>query len=239
MKPIIGIAVSINYRENLFQVHKSYVEAVVEAGGTPLLIAPQADKTYAAEILGRLDGLLITGGGDIDPRFFNEENAGQSKSVSAERDITELELIKLAADLDMPILGICRGCQAINVSLGGSLYQDISLKPGALNHRQDDDTPKWYPYHDITMDKESIIYDIFGQRVIGVNSFHHQAVKEIGNGLKITAVAKDDIPEVIEGTNHSFILGVQFHPERMFQNDRRFLSIFEALVVAARNREAL
>ncbi|WP_162523506.1 gamma-glutamyl-gamma-aminobutyrate hydrolase family protein [Calorimonas adulescens] len=238
MKPVIGITTSINYKESLYQLHLSYVNAITEAGGTPLVITPQPERSYAAEILSRLDGLLITGGGDVDPVYFNETNSGYSRGISLERDVTELEIVKLAADMDMPVLGICRGCQVINVAMGGSLYQDISLKPDAINHRQDEGTPKWYPYHDIILDKESIIYDIFGERIVGVNSFHHQAIKEIGRGLKVTAVAKDDIPEVIEGVNHSFILGVQFHPERMFEHESKFLSIFKALIVAARNREA-
>ncbi len=239
MKPVIGVETSLNYRENLFQVHNFYVEAVAEAGGVPLLIAPQQDGGYASEIIGRLDGILITGGGDVDPRCFNEENTGLSKGMSRERDITETQLIKAAVGLDMPILGICRGCQMINVVLGGDLYQDISLKQGTSNHNQDGDIPGWYPYHDIRIEQESIMYGIFGKKTIGVNSYHHQAVKNPAKGLRVTASSEDDIIEAIEGTENSFILGVQFHPEKMFHNDRSFLAVFEALINAAKIKEAI
>ena len=237
MKPVIGVTMSINFKDKRFYVNDTYVEAVTAAGGIPVMLAPQLDEDYVYGAIDKLDGLLLSGGGDIDPAFFNEEDMDLSKNMSRKRDIMELKFVKAAAGMDMPILGICRGCQIINVAMGGSLYQDISLKKGVFNHEQNRDEPGWYPYHDIILDEGSKIYGILGQRTISVNSLHHQAIKQPGEGIKITASSRDGVAEVIEDTVHTFILGVQFHPEKMFGKDTRFLPIFDALITASSKGE--
>ena len=236
MRPIIGITCGTsgtdsNLSEN--SIGGSYISAIESAGGTPLVIPITQNEACLEDSIELIDGLLLSGGVDVDPSYFGEEAEPGLGRVDADRDRVELYLTTRALEKDLPILGICRGIQVLNVAAGGSLYQDINTDlSNILKHRQV--APGWYGTQTIDVKKGSRLLDILGQPMIRVNSFHHQAVKKVAPGFTISAVARDGVIEGIESTNHRFTLGVQFHPEVMWQNNPPISAIFTAFINAAR-----
>jgi putative glutamine amidotransferase len=233
-KPVIGITVN-HVSDNTSQPHDrlslSYVDAVREAGGIPVMLPNIGDPA----VLEALDGLIISGGSDFDPDLYGQEPRGTyMDGVSPERDRTELTLLREAPE-DLPILGICRGIQAIAVAYGGTLVQDVpSQRPSDLVHPQkgarDERT------HGVRVAPDSRLSDILGARDIRVNSFHHQAVDEVPEGFRAVAWADDGLLEGIESTKRSFCLGVQWHPENLTRVEEHARRLFSALVAAARDR---
>lgn len=211
--PLIGISVNID--EQTSRLHEAYIRSVLDAGGIPVLIPATDDIDALREIVERVDGILLSGGSDIDGRYFGEPTLEGLTDVNHERDTYDFLLLKIASDRQLPIFGICRGMQVINVAFGGGLWQDIpSQFPGApFNHSILTDKEK--PAHNVRIEKGSVLSEIFGCDEIGVNSRHHQAVKEIAPGFKVTAVSGDGIVEAIEAFPQYRILGVQWHPENM------------------------
>ncbi|MHB1404855.1 MAG: gamma-glutamyl-gamma-aminobutyrate hydrolase family protein [Desulfitobacteriaceae bacterium] len=212
-KPVIGITVAHGKEELKTFPRVYYVTSVKEAGGLPLLLPPVESLSEAQEVLDLLDGLILTGGGDISPYFLGEDPLRGIGECQPERDSGELLLSKAALERDLPLLGICRGIQVLAVAAGGKIYQDIpSQHQGAMLHSQT--APRQYPWHQVEL-KESHLARILGERRIAVNSFHHQAVSEIPRGFILNALAPDGVIEGIEKAGAKFCIGVQWHPESM------------------------
>lgn len=232
MRPVIGVTCDFDLNESKSQLYSGYYESIIHAGGIPFLI-PCSEGLSPADLIEKFDGLLLTGGQDIDPYLFGEEPHPDIGSVYSVRDCLEIELCKRAAAADMPVLGICKGLQVMNVSMGGTLYQDIKSALGekALCHSQK--APGFTGIHNICIDEESKLRSIFNSDRLRVNSFHHQAIKEPGRSMMITARAGDGIAEAAESTSHRFFVGVQWHPERMVSKVPEMLKLFEAFVKEA------
>lgn len=207
------------------------MEGVNAAGGIAVLLPLDMGREMLEEVLDRFDGFLLSGGPDIDARYFGEENLKFGGKISPYRDAAEIKLARAAVELGKPLLAICRGLQVLNVALEGTLYQDIhsQLKDRELlKHWQE--APDWYPAHDVKLEKDTKLRSCFRKESLGVNSYHHQAVKAVGKGLGITAVSSDGIIEALEHESHRFAVGVQWHPEMMWREDREYLKLFEALI---------
>ena len=233
-RPIIGVTPGFMREANRLFAVRGYVEGVNEAGGLAFILPLILDDDMACRIIESVDGILFAGGPDIDARYFGEENLKYGGEISPERDRAELLLAGKAIAAEVPILGICRGVQLINTALGGTLYQDIDADRGSgkpLKHRQE--APGWFPVHDVRIEEGSRLFDIYHTNLLGVNSFHHQAVKDVGRGLAVAAASSDGITEAVERSGNQFILGVQWHPELMWRETPVHLKLFEAFVNAA------
>ena len=241
MRPAIGITCdydlgissqSISPGRSYFFSNKNYAQAVEKSGGLPLLLPCLSSEEIVEAFLDKIDGLLLSGGVDIDPSYYGEEPDPRLGGLNPERAAFEVMIIQRALEQDIPLLGICGGHQLLNVVARGSLYQDIySQVPQVLNHRQR--APRWYPYHTVQIEKESKLRQILRIDSLRVNSRHHQAVKNLGKDFKVSASTSDNIIEAIESTVHRFVIGVQWHPEDMFERDAHARSLFQALIKAA------
>jgi putative glutamine amidotransferase len=217
-----------------FNLTESYIRAVQAAGGLPVVIPPALNEDELRELISRLDGLLFSGGGDVDPALFGQTRHRFTQDVSQERDRAELLLARWALAEDRPVLAICRGIQLVNVATGGTLIQDIpSQIPDALAHRYSDDTPRDYLAHTVRVNEGTRLAGILGATEVAVNSWHHQSCDEPGRGLIYTAWSPDGIVEGAEAPGHRFAVFVQWHPEEMFHNRADMLALFHALVEAA------
>lgn len=237
MKPRIGITVALDDTRSGMRramLNENYIRSVLAAGGLPLLV-PVLGEQDAGVCLDALDGLIVSGGGDVLPLTYGEEPVRGLLHVSSERDESELHLVRLARERGMPLLGICRGHQVINVALGGTLYQDLpSQLPGCLDHSPPEGQAAGELRHTVTIsDRRSRLASLFPEERIAVNSFHHQAVRVLAEGLKETARAQDGVTEGFEAVSGAFLMGVQFHPEALTVRYPAFLAIFRALVDAA------
>ena len=232
-RPIIGI--TGNYDAGKCTLLEGYYRSVLEAGGTPLIIPPADDVDMMVSLLDRVDALILSGGGDINPLYLGEEPLRELSSINPARDWHELMLVRLAANRQIPILGICRGLQVMTAALGGKLYQDIYKEASAtLKHSQD--TERHVCTHTIRITQESLLHNIFGTEVLPVNTFHHQAVKEAAPGFAVSALSSDGLIEAVESTQHKSMIGVQWHPECMILGgDRSMLPLFEWVVGEARS----
>lgn len=241
MKPIIGITAALtrNEGDQYSRLNDTYTRSIRAAGGVPLILPYDTAPDDAGQYLAVLDGILFSGGGDLDPKYFGEDPHPALKRISAVYDTSELALFKAAARKKLPVFGICRGCQLINVALGGSLYQDIPAQlPSAMGHSPNG-TAMSEAYHRVEIvDGPSIMARSFGEAGVYTNSFHHQAVKDLAPGLRISARTADGIIEAFEGTDPSWFLhAVQFHPEAMCSPDlpdsQGFRELFTCFVEAA------
>ena len=229
--PVIGI--SGNFRDGDCTLAQAYYMSVVEAGGTPVVIPSYDNEKALVSLLDTLDGIVLSGGADIDPDYLGEEPLDRV-SVNPRRDSQELMLVRLAVDRQIPVLGICRGIQILAAALGGKLYQDIKTQHDreCIEHSQT--IARGLPSHNVRLEKDSLLYSFFGKETVAVNSFHHQAVKEVPAGFRVTAVAPDGIIEGMESTSFRPILGVQWHPECfLLENDRTMLPVFGWLIEQA------
>ncbi|HEY8540926.1 MAG TPA: gamma-glutamyl-gamma-aminobutyrate hydrolase family protein [Pseudothermotoga sp.] len=228
MKPKIGITCSID--ENSIKLNEAYYKALEKAGAIPLLIPIYEDSAIVNELAGSLDGVLFSGGVDIDPHHYGEEPKKSLGQITPKRDELEINLCQVFFMMKKPIFGICRGIQLINVALGGNLYQDIyTQRENVLKHSQD--APSYHPTHKVRLIQGSFIQKLFGKFEIAVNSFHHQAIKETAPILKPVAYSEDGIIEAVENVDeNNFILAVQWHPERMFEKYQEQMRLFEVFV---------
>lgn len=239
-RPVIGISVHTRTepgRAPIVEVNTSaaqVIQAVLDAGGLPMVL-PAVEEAIP-DLLERLDGVLLTGGGGRLPRgtFATGRLAPTLETINPGRYSFERQLVRGAVAREIPLLGICRGMQMINETLGGGLIHNIAAElPHALQHYQR--APGWRPTHTITIASDSRLAGIVGKTEEEVNSFHRQAVDTAGSGLRVTAVAPDGVVEAVESES-GFVLGVQFHPEMMVKRQTRWRRIFEALVAAARGQ---
>ena len=240
MRPVVGITCSLtasSIGDSIYTLERNiiardYSRAIEYAGGTPLLIPHVGDIECINQYLGVLDGLVLSGGGDIDPLLFGQEPHQNLGSVDRVRDEMELQLTQKALDQDLPILAICRGIQMLNVAAGGTIYQDITAEMPQPTLRHSQSGAGWYASHTIDIISESRLFQIFDSPTARVNSFHHQAVREIGEGFIATAKAKDNVIEAIESPTRRFALGVQYHPEMMWEHHPEVLNLFTAFLKA-------
>ena len=233
----VGLTIGNSRDPEMFSLRDDYVRAVETAGGLPLVLSPGRPEdapAMAAEYLDRVQALVLSGGADIDPKLYNEERHPTVKRVFPERDAFELALCREALRRDMPTLAICRGHQLLNVATGGTLFQDIASQvEAAVVH--DPDQERWERCHDVDLLPGTRLRDILGQERVAVNSFHHQAVKELGKGLVLSARGCDDgVIEGMEMPDRKFMIGVQWHPESFWDRQPGFQPLFRALVNAAR-----
>lgn len=229
MKPIIGITMDVS-KDKQHVLNNMYIKAIQGAGGLPILI-PTGMEEDQSQLIDMLDGLLLTGGADINPLLFGEEPHHRLGEVTPSRDAMEITLVQKMLELDKPILGICRGEQVLNVASGGNLYQDIHAQneQTILQHVQK--APRGHLTHYVQVEKGSLLESIVENTELVVNSYHHQAVNDVPEPLQIVGVASDGIIEAIESKEHRFVVGVQWHPEELVAlNDTASCRLFEKFV---------
>ncbi|MGN6727345.1 MAG: gamma-glutamyl-gamma-aminobutyrate hydrolase family protein [Tepidisphaeraceae bacterium] len=231
-KPLIGITSDYVNGKPQYMTTWAYVEAVEKAGGLPVIIPYKVNPANVSAYVDHLDGLLLSGGDDLDPQAFGEERHLMAEAIDPDRQRFEMALLREAERRGLPVLGICLGLQVMNVYRGGSLHQFLpDLTRGEpLEHRKLDD---WTRRHDVTVEPGTQLAELTGKQRLACNTSHKQAIKSLGSGLRITAYAPDGIIEGIEDPSRPFFMAVQWHPER--QNDETdHLKIFERLVAHAR-----
>jgi putative glutamine amidotransferase len=216
--------------------NRAYVRAVERAGGIPLLIPPLADEASLEAVCARLDGLLLSGGADIAPVCYGEEPIPQCQTPEPERDALELGMARWSLEHGLPTLGICRGMQLLNVASGGTLYQDIATQQPEAQQHERSSRPRDTRAHTIRVRPDSRLASMLGTTEHLVNSLHHQAVRELGRGVRIVAQAPDGIAEGMEFPAHPFAVAVQFHPEELEQTDEVSRRLFAAFVRACHER---
>ena len=236
-RPIIGITSNqMSVPDDVYQAFEvnyspvGYTDAVKAAGGTPLII-PMTDDECAEHYIELVDALILTGGQDVSPTLYHEEPHVLIGKISTERDTSELALLKAAIKLGKPVFGVCRGLQLINVALGGTLYQDLEAQTTiTVQHRQQ--SLANVPTHSIRVVEDSQLAQYVPDQTV-VNSIHHQGVKAIGNGLRVSAYSADGVVEAIESVDNTQILAVQWHPEQLWQQSDSDFNLFKALVEKA------
>jgi putative glutamine amidotransferase len=224
--------------EAILFLPERYYRAVESAGGLPLVLPITSSATMLWQWIAQLDGLLVSGGDfDIDPNYYKETPIKGLGHIKHERTRFELDLIRLALKCDLPIFGICGGAQAINVALGGSLYQDIASQvPGAENHQQS--AKKNIGGHRIQIRPGTQLQHIVKRHTLEVNTTHHQAVRRLGRGLVFNAIAEDGLIEGLESRRHSFVLGVQWHPEALYSKQSHQRRIFSHFISACEHHRS-
>lgn len=228
MRPSIGITCAFSETEQGYWLRRQYVEAVTHAGGLPLILPATAEAPIEA-IAERIDGLLLSGGGDIDPVWFGEEPHVACGRIDPVADAFEISLCRLFLTQERPILGICRGAQVLNVAAGGDIYQDVVEQTGSkLQHAQK--APDCHPTHSVTLHEESLLARILGETTIRVNSFHHQGVRRVAPHFRAVAHAGDGVVEAIEKPGVPVTLGIQWHPERTYGDNPSERALFKEFV---------
>ena len=249
MAPIIGVTATLKEDAEtaatrplgrFVRADFDYVDGVAQAGGVPLVLPPVGGVRNIEGILDSLDGLLLSGGSDLHPSYYGEEPIPELDVTIPERDELEMALLEGAFRRGMPVFGICRGMQVLNAALGGTMYQDLpsQLGPGLIRHRQE--TPKWQPTHEVEFYDRTRSAEISGSRIVKVNSYHHQAVKELSSDLVVSACSSDGLVEALESRDLSdqWIVAVQWHAEAMRESGAEQRRFFEAHV-AESERHAL
>lgn len=236
-QPLIGITSGLSRNKAgiaVCEVGQAYITAIQKAGGIPMMIPVGIQKPALTALLPRLEGVLFTGGGDIDPERFNGTPHKKIYGISPERDELELTLLNLALAANVPLLAICRGVQVLNVAFGGDLFTHIQDQlSDSLKHDWFPDFPRDKLAHTVSLTRGSKLHDIFGADEIQVNSLHHQGISRVGEGLAATGNARDGLVEGVEVAGADFALGVQWHPECL-PKDAGMQHLFRAFVKACR-----
>ncbi|MEE8448457.1 MAG: gamma-glutamyl-gamma-aminobutyrate hydrolase family protein [Thermodesulfobacteriota bacterium] len=242
MRPVIGITADCNLGPPAedgekvpvtgYCLRPTYINAVSQVGGLALILPINLEKDVLEQMGEMIQGLLISGGGhDVDPRLYGESKMAELGRINQERTGFELAIARIVLEMGKPILGICNGLQVINVAAGGSLHQDIASQiKGSLPHRQS--SPRNEIAHDVFILPGSRLREIIGAERIEVNSLHHQAVKGLGEGFQVNAVAADGVIEGIEKTGSHFVMGVQWHPEDLCTIDPKMESLFSSFIAS-------
>lgn len=233
-KPIIGLTPYHNTEKDEPYMRPAYLKAIRNVGGIPVILPLEADHEDLRYLAGHVDGILFTGGPDVHPFYFGEETQRFCGNVSIKRDSMELSLLKIAMDMKKPVLGICRGVQLLNIGLGGDIYQDINSQfkeDFPIAHTQ----PFGYdiPSHTVAVAEGTLLAKIAQCETIRVNSMHHQAVRNVAPGLVASGFAPGGLVEAIEMPGYPFLLGVQWHPEYLWEQDEAARRIFEMFVAAS------
>lgn len=235
-KPVVLIDLCAHGGDDKFYIRHGYIDALIRAGAYPVGLPLLGDRDYAQRMIEVADGVLLPGSiTDVDPKRYGEKKTESCGELGPKRDASDFYLLELARDRKMPVFGICYGHQVVNVFYGGSLYQDIAHEiDSKIQHRQLD--PNAPPAHSVSLAKDSRIYKLFDQQpVIEVNSFHHQGVKEAAPPLRPTSISPDGLVESYENRNGGqYVMGVQWHPERMWREFPLHLNLFKEFVEAAR-----
>lgn len=233
----IGLTIGNSEEDEIYSLRDDYVRALETAGGLPFILAPGNPgdaAAMAAEYLDRVEALVLSGGADVDPALYGEDRHQTVTRLVPERDAFELALCREALRRDIPTLAICRGHQLLNVATGGTLFQDIASQVAAAAVH-DPDQERWQRCHDVEILPGTRLFQILGRERVAVNSFHHQAVKELGRGLVLSARGCDDgVIEGMEMPDRRFMIGVQWHPESFWDQPQGFQPLFQGLVNAAR-----
>ncbi len=224
-RPLIGITPSVN-SENFIRMRPAYLDSVWNGGGLPVFLSYTTDPQKLSEYAEQFDGFLFSGGVDVDPKYYGEEKMFDSVDICAARDDFELALFEAVKDTGKPIFGICRGIQLINVALGGTLYQHME------GHSQKEKGTVREQH--VAVAEGSLLEKIVGKKDIKVNSFHHQAIKDVAPSLLSAGEADDGFCEAVWSPSHPFLLAVQWHPELFSTLDESSSSLFRAFVDAAR-----
>ncbi|MEJ2677902.1 MAG: gamma-glutamyl-gamma-aminobutyrate hydrolase family protein [Gemmatimonadota bacterium] len=215
MRPKVALTTGLNERQGgrrRVVLWDTYLQSLERVGLAPVLVTPVHSRESIASLMADCDGLVLSGGGDMDPALWGEAPVPGLDDVSPERDAMEYAALDEALARDLPVLGICRGCQVVNVYFGGTLYQDLDTqRPGGVQHRQ---SAGWdRTQHEVDVAPGSRLAGVLGPGAVRVNSFHHQAVRDVGSGLVATATA-DGLVEALESRGHGWLVAVQWHPER-------------------------
>ena len=229
MKPLVGVMPLWDDEKDSLWMLPGYLEGLQEAGATPVILSLTEDREEIEHLVDICDGILLTGGHDVDPSVYGEEALNGTVLCCKARDNMEILVLEDAMKKDKPILGICRGIQMINALLGGTLYQDLPTQhPSDIDHHQ---TPPYdVPVHDVFIKKDSPLYDCLGSDRISVNSYHHQAVKDVAPCLEVMAESEDGIVEALYKPFYRFLWAVQWHPEFSYKKDDNSRKIFKAFV---------
>lgn len=242
-RPIIGVTGSLIIDEGgMFPgyerayVNNDYIQSVVMAGGVPFIIPMVYDENIIKGQLECIDALIISGGHDINPLMYGEEPSQKLGAILPKRDTFDATVVKLAMEMKIPTIGICRGEQMLNVANGGTLYQDLSFIEGCYIKHNQGALPSTAT-HTTSIVEGTKLHAILGDTVM-TNSFHHLAVKDVAPGFKVAALSKDGVVEAIEKEGEQFVIGLQWHPEMMAKDHPIMLKLFEKLIEEAKNKEA-
>lgn len=217
----------------------AYIEAVIQAGGVPVLIPLQVQDEALEALFQKLDGLILAGGGDVDPIYYQEAPQTDTlREIQPDRDEQEIYLVNLASIRQKPFFAICRGIQVMNVALGGSLWQDLpGQRPESIQHDFYSGSGRYarnYLAHEVSLETTGLLHRILQTPRLAVNSMHHQGIKRAAPGLRAAAYAEDSLVEAVELPDHPFALGVQWHPEELVADQVAARQLFEAFIEAAR-----
>lgn len=230
MLPVVGVIPLWDEEKQSLWMLPGYLDGLRQAGCLPMILPLTKDPKEIDQILSIVDGILLTGGQDVSPALYREAPDGTGETCEL-RDAMEGQLLKKAMVLDKPMLGICRGIQFINAALGGSLYQDIpSQHPSSVEHHQS--PPYDQPSHDVTLVPGSPLQTLLGQEKLLVNSYHHQAVNRLADGLEVMAWSEDGLVEAVWKPDQKFLWAVQWHPEFSFRAEEASRRIFAAFAVS-------
>lgn len=233
-RPMIGITAGLNDQKKYHTLNRSFMEAITHQGALPVMLPLTDDEALLRSYAEQLDGFLLSGGEDVDPLLFGQYQKPACGSICPQRDRHELLLTKILLERgDKPVFGVCRGLQVMNIALGGDIYQDLpSEYDGELiAHRQKQEA--CYPSHPVKVEKDSLLMRITGREELMVNSLHHQALRH-ANAWNFCALSPDGVIEAAELPGHPFFLGVQWHPERLWDHDEAQFNLFKAFVDACR-----
>ena len=229
MRPLIGIVPLVDEKKDSLWMLPGYMNGITEAGGIPIMLPLTDDSSVISQLLDNVQGILLTGGHDVDPRIYGEEPIPECGPACTMRDSMEKELLDQALEKNMPVLGICRGIQFMNAYLGGTLYQDLPTQFGSqVEHHMS--PPYDVPVHSVSVREDSGLYRILNRNKLEVNSYHHQAIKDTADRLKVMAVSEDGLVEAVEMPDKRFVWAVQWHPEFNFSKDENSLKIFEEFI---------
>lgn len=232
-RPAIGLVPLYDEEKESYWMLPGYMTGLEEAGAVPVMMPLTEDARVIERLVELFDGFLLTGGHDVDPAMYGEEPLKECGALCTPRDRMEKLLLLKALEADKPVFGICRGIQLLNVGLGGTLYQDLpSQHPSGVNHHMT--APYHQPAHEVFVEKETPLYRILGTEKLEVNSYHHQAVKDLAPGLEAMAYAGDGLAEAVWMPGRRFVAAVQWHPEFSYKVNESSRRLFAAFVDACR-----
>ena len=237
--PLIGISTGRSSNANTppaFSLNEAYVEAVSRAGGLPVIIPSGLPSHTYENILHHLSGLLLTGGGDIDPQQYQTDSDNRAKLIDPDRDRSEMDLLSKAIEIHLPFMGICRGIQIVNVALGGTLFVDVKMdRPNSLKHDYypASEYPRDHYAHSMEILPDNRLFDIFGKDKLMTNSLHHQGLNQLGTGLTPVAIAPDGLVEGVQYSENPFGIALQWHPECL-PEDPNMQNLFSAFITESK-----